>query len=751
MGRESELSALTEAVNNEAVNNKTAQHLVLLSGIGGIGKSTTCAKWFRSTATQHFDNLAWVSCKDGIANGLAESQIYQTLGIDDDPQKLLHAIGQLKGSTLLVLDDIKDPKDALLKSFRHLGQPGFRLVTTSRLKLPGFKEQPIGVLPSEHCLALFQKFCASNCSTQTKDVIKQLIEKAGRHTLTIELIAKTMATNDMSAQQMLKALESHGFDLSNTVPEAADFIKDGEDYTQALNEALRSLFDIAQLNEEHQFILFLLGHFNGAKFVKNKVKDWFLLESLKALNDLEKLGWLSKTDTINDITFYSLHPVISDLARRLFNKEIDKEANTKTDTETETETETEKTTLETKIPEQQLKAYLEQITHSLSEENFNERYPGDFHLLQPLQQFYSYIKRPSETLALTLALALNETAVLLEKQASYQQALPLFQRALEIREQVLGSEHSAVAHSLNNLAAFYNSMGNYQQALPLYQRALAIQEQVLGPVHLDAATSLNNLALLYKTTGDYEQALPLYQRALAIREQAQEPEHPDVATNLDNLAALYHSKGDYQQALPLYQRALAIREHVLRPEHTDVARGLNSLADLYRVMGDYQEALPLSQRALKINEKALGPEHPNVAISLNILAGLYQNMGEYKEALPLYQRALAIREQVLGPEHPDVATSLNNLALLYRNMGDYIQALTLYVRCLNIWDKKLGKTHPNTQAGAKNFLICVQEFLEKQQSGGLEAQAADFDMQALAPSIALAEEILKDELVAPTQ
>ena len=63
------------------------------------------------------------------------------------------------------------------------------------------------------------------------------------------------------------------------------------------------------------------------------------------------------------------------------------------------------------------------------------------------------------------------------------------------------------------------SMGDYEKALPLYQRALEIIEKVLGPQHPDVATTLNNLAVLYESMGDYEKALPLYQRALEIREK----------------------------------------------------------------------------------------------------------------------------------------------------------------------------------------------------------------------------------------
>ena len=66
-------------------------------------------------------------------------------------------------------------------------------------------------------------------------------------------------------------------------------------------------------------------------------------------------------------------------------------------------------------------------------------------------------------------------------------------------------------------------MGEYEKALPLYQRALDIREKVLGPQHPDVATTLNNLAVLYDSMGDYEKALPLYQRALEICEKVLGP------------------------------------------------------------------------------------------------------------------------------------------------------------------------------------------------------------------------------------
>ena len=120
-------------------------------------------------------------------------------------------------------------------------------------------------------------------------------------------------------------------------------------------------------------------------------------------------------------------------------------------------------------------------------------------------------------------------------------------------------DHLSVAKSLNNLAALYDTQGQYEQARPLYKRALAIKEMALGPGHPSVATSLNNLAVLYYTQNQYAQAEPLYKRALAIREKALEPDHPFLATSLENLALLYRATKREGEAEKLEQKANRIR------------------------------------------------------------------------------------------------------------------------------------------------------------------------------------------------
>jgi tetratricopeptide (TPR) repeat protein len=287
--------------------------------------------------------------------------------------------------------------------------------------------------------------------------------------------------------------------------------------------------------------------------------------------------------------------------------------------------------------------------------------------------------------------------------AAYSEGRLLFERALAIREKVLGPEHPDTATSLNNLALLLKSYGELTTARPLYERALAIREKVLGPEHLDTAVSLNNFAMLLQDQGDVAAARPLFQRALAIKEKVLGPEHLDTATILNNIACLLQEQSDLAAARPLYERVLAIREKVLGPEHPDTATILNNLALLLHAQRNLTGARPLFERARAIWEKVLGPEHPDTATSLDNLAALLRDQGDLAAARPLFDRALAIREKVLGPEHPNIVASLNNLALLLQAKGDLAAAGPLYERALAIREKVLGPEHRETKMARKNL------------------------------------------------
>jgi CHAT domain-containing protein/Tfp pilus assembly protein PilF len=321
----------------------------------------------------------------------------------------------------------------------------------------------------------------------------------------------------------------------------------------------------------------------------------------------------------------------------------------------------------------------------------------------------------------------------LQSAAKYDEALPIIERALEIRERVLGPDHPDLAACLNSLGILYKNKGDLVKAEALYQRALAIREKTMGSEHPGVAAVLNNLAIVYRDRGEIAKAEELHQRALSIREIALGPEHPDFAQSLNNLALILRSRGEYGKAELMHQRSLNIWEKAFGPEDTRVARSLHSLAFLYWESGEYAKSEPLYQRALAIFEKTLGPEHPDYAQTLNNLALLYYYRGDYVKAEPSFHRALKIYEKTLGPSHSSIANPVTNLALLYRDLGEYAKAEPFYLRALSIREKALGPKHPLVAAALDNLALLYHDMRDYAKAEPLQQRALAIFKEALGP------------------
>jgi tetratricopeptide (TPR) repeat protein len=131
-----------------------------------------------------------------------------------------------------------------------------------------------------------------------------------------------------------------------------------------------------------------------------------------------------------------------------------------------------------------------------------------------------------------------------------------------------------------NLGYHLRTIGDLRGARPHYERALAIREKVLGAEHPDTARSLNNLGGLLQDQGDLAGARTYCERAHVNFEKVLGAEHPDTALSLNNLGLLLKSQGDLAGARQHYERALAILEAGLGPDHRHtkiVRKNLESL------------------------------------------------------------------------------------------------------------------------------------------------------------------------------
>uniref|UniRef100_A0A8C3JR00 Tetratricopeptide repeat protein 19, mitochondrial n=1 Tax=Calidris pygmaea TaxID=425635 RepID=A0A8C3JR00_9CHAR len=148
-----------------------------------------------------------------------------------------------------------------------------------------------------------------------------------------------------------------------------------------------------------------------------------------------------------------------------------------------------------------------------------------------------------------LALAGYEFCILtLEEKIAKQKDLP---------EDVLSGETAntrlLLGMSLDSYARYLLGINQLPVAEKMYEKALQISNDVQGETHPQTVVLMNDLATVLDAQGRYDEAYSYVKRAAEL---AKETQHPEEHMVLNNLAAILMHKEDFLQAKQVYKEAL---------------------------------------------------------------------------------------------------------------------------------------------------------------------------------------------------
>lgn len=189
---------------------------------------------------------------------------------------------------------------------------------------------------------------------------------------------------------------------------------------------------------------------------------------------------------------------------------------------------------------------------------------------------------------LTEASRLNAEVLRLFRERKFEDAQPLAERALAIREKVLDENHPLVAVSLMNLAAVLAERDKRDQAEQLLRRAIPVLERNPEANATNLTTGQRQLAALLTRKGDYEEAVALLERAIEVGEKSKGDDRLGLAESLNLLAQVHLVRGDVERAAPVYYRAQKVWGEVLpagdprREKAGDDIHCLSIMTDYYK-------------------------------------------------------------------------------------------------------------------------------------------------------------------------
>lgn len=173
----------------------------------------------------------------------------------------------------------------------------------------------------------------------------------------------------------------------------------------------------------------------------------------------------------------------------------------------------------------------------------------------------------------------------LRNEGKWHEAIPVFERALEVETKYLGASHRQTMRTQLSVGEMYSLADRPDAAEPHlvkfveYARAEGEGNQTL------LSSALSHLAGVYRRQGRYLEAEKLYRERIAFKKQ-QDPDHWTLPNALSNLGACLLEQGQLKEAEPLlvagFEGLEAKSEKIWLPQRRrNISRAAERLVALY--------------------------------------------------------------------------------------------------------------------------------------------------------------------------
>lgn len=312
---------------------------------------------------------------------------------------------------------------------------------------------------------------------QEPEITEEIIEEIYRHTLTVELSAKTLKASCMSAKDFLQILRTEGLSISN--PNKVILTKDNLSQKRRLYQHIQTLFQIQGLSPDALDTLRNMVLMPQTDISKILFHTWQGKSDWNSTNDLIEYGWIQEDAVHNQIM---LHPYLHEVLLLETAPSITKCG-----------------TL--------LKGIFENcVLYGIDLPYYNE-------LLNTIESIYQNIKL-DDTVSATLFM--DTTMAYLAKYGRMESVEQVLKLMKSMPDYGQNNRHTAICDCY---AGYVEYMSNhYQRAKQYYLHGLELLEP-FHPVNADLISNLkNNLGQAYLALGDTQTALSVIEEAILIRQ-----------------------------------------------------------------------------------------------------------------------------------------------------------------------------------------------------------------------------------------
>jgi tetratricopeptide (TPR) repeat protein len=258
------------------------------------------------------------------------------------------------------------------------------------------------------------------------------------------------------------------------------------------------------------------------------------------------------------------------------------------------------------------------------------------------------------------------------EQREHEEAAFHLKQCYKARKEKLGCGE-VVVQTMEKLGAVYKLLGEPDDALSLYNKALESTEKTYGEDNAKVASILYLLGDVKESMGEQVEALANFEECLELRRRHFEITSFNIADTLERIGAIYVEQGSSEKAYLCYAEALDIRQANSQSDDPVLGESFHRIGVVARKSGELDRALHFLLDALHIQKKH-GQQREMCATLLEI-GHVHRRLADTESALGCYEKCLWILHENFGESDQMASNVLLALGHVHRYAGNADKAL----------------------------------------------------------------------------
>lgn len=691
-------TTLIETIRTNLLRN----HIVVLQGVGGIGKTSLA-----NVYAADYKRQGEYHCTQSVsfAEDTRDAFLHTLIKIDldgesgekpnaDEKKKyeyVFNIIKALDEHTLLIIDNMDRMPDDIERFDMLCRDTHCHLLITTRMTTLRPSDQlNVDALPDGEKKKLFMKNYHFQVDENEMRLLEELLRVIEGHTLLIELVSKSMNQSGISFDEMIRYLKNSDPKEETELPSVEINRRYG-----SMDQHICTLFRVNKLSDKHRHVLACLSLMPNEGISKLILLRNILKGQAETLNHLIENGWIQENE--GNIR---MHPVIRQAVRKEMHPSFEST----------------------------------QVFLLTTAQLANEPPVNSVKSLCGLGEtaYELFFKDDDSPLSKEKLECLEAFRKFAEKAYRYKSALRIIKKALGLctAENCPQSLKEAASHIYAETGNLYKRLADYQSAIVQYQEAVKLDAQN-GEYHL-------RLGEMWRKDSQYSKALKSDERAVQLLKDS-----PLLQADAENeIGVIWVNQGDanrdvdkdypeaihcYAQSERYYREALRVRKQSGALKK-DIAYSFHNLGSVHQKRGECEQLFSLKKngeksskgiigeaefkQALEQHEKALklreapdsGVSVLDIAASQTWIAKDLIGLLRFADAKKYLEKASDTRKAILGIEHPDYLWTLDTYCDWYDAQKMGANAIQMMEQVYSVRTKVLGPSHNYTKQAKERLM-----------------------------------------------